>query len=305
MSDSDPLSSALLEALPYINYFTGKTVVVKIGGSTLGSGDTTLQDVVWLKSLGIEPVIVHGGGNAITDWLGRIGKQARFVRGLRVTDDETMEVVRMTLAGKVNTELVSTINSLGGKAVGITGLDGGLIQAKRQSEDLGLVGKPIKVDLSVLTSLITAGCIVVIAPIGSGPHCEALNLNADTAAGEIAAALRAEKLILLSDVPGILDAAGAVISRLSAEDARGLIKSGVVSKGMIPKVEACIRALEGVRRTHIIDGRVPHALIRELFTDKGVGTMITRPDANGLEPSASMEYLVSSMRSSPAEESQK
>ena len=169
MPESDPLSAALLEALPYINYFAGKTVVVKIGGSTLGSGDTTLQDVVWLKSLGIEPVIVHGGGSAITEWLGRIGKQAQFVRGLRVTDEETMEVVRMTLAGKVNTELVATLNALGGRAVGITGLDGQLIQAKRQSEDLGLVGKPTKVDLTVLQALIAAGYIVVIAPIGCGP----------------------------------------------------------------------------------------------------------------------------------------
>jgi acetylglutamate kinase len=296
MTDKDVLSAALLEALPYINYFAGKTIVIKIGGSTLGSGDTTLQDIVWLKSLGIEPVIVHGGGNAITDWLSRIGKEARFVRGLRVTDEETMEVVRMTLAGKVNTDLVATINSLGGRAIGITGLDGHLLQARRQGDDLGLVGKVTKVDLGVLQTLIAAGYIVVIAPIGCGTGCEALNLNADTAAGEIAAALHAEKLILLSDVPGILDAQGQVISRVSMDEARALIKSGVVSKGMIPKVEACIRALDGVRRTHIIDGRVPHALIRELFTDRGVGTMITKTAANGLERSATMDYLVDVMR---------
>ncbi len=297
MTDKDHLSAALLEALPYINYFAGKTLVIKIGGSTLGSGDTTLQDIVWLKSLGVEPVIVHGGGNAITDWLGKIGKEARFVRGLRVTDEETMEVVRMTLAGKVNTELVAAINGLGGKAVGVTGLDGRLLQAKRQSEDLGLVGKVVRVDLSLLQALMAAGYIVVVAPIGCGPQCEALNLNADTAAGEIAVALHAEKLILLSDVPGILDENGALVSHVSMEQAKGLIKSGVVSKGMIPKVEACLRALDGVKRTHIIDGRTPHALIRELFTNRGVGTMITKTMPNGLEPSSNVEYLAESVGS--------
>jgi len=295
MSDKDALSAALLEALPYIHYFAGKTIVIKIGGSTLGSSDTTLQDIVWLKGLGIEPVIVHGGGNAINDWLARIGKEPRFVRGLRVTDEETMEVVRMTLAGKVNTELVAALNSLGGKAVGITGLDGRLLQCQRQSEELGLVGKVVKVNLEVLQTLMAAGYIVVIAPIGWGPQGEALNLNADTAAGEIAAALQAEKLLLLTDVPGILNGDGALISHISMDQARELIESGVVSKGMIPKVEACLRALDGVRRAHIIDGRVPHALIRELFTNRGVGTMITRTVPDGLEPSPSLEYLAKSI----------
>lgn len=295
MTDRDALSAALLEALPYINHFAGKTLVIKIGGSTFGSGDTTLQDIVWLKSLGVEPVIVHGGGSAITDLLARLGKEARFVRGLRVTDAETMEVVRMTLAGKVNTELVGAINALGGRAVGITGLDGRFIQAKRQSEELGLVGKVVRLDLGAPQALMAAGFIVVIAPIGCGPNGEALNLNADTAAGEVAAALRAEKLLVLSDVAGILDAQGALISQVSVEEARGLIKSGVVSKGMIPKVEACIRALDGVRRAHIIDGRVPHALIRELFTNRGVGTMITREREHDSEPAANVEYLAESV----------
>jgi acetylglutamate kinase len=302
--NDDALTAALLEALPYINYFAGKTIVVKIGGSTLGSGDTTLQDIVWLKSLGVEPIIVHGGGSAITDWLRKIGKPAKFVRGLRFTDEETMEVVRMTLAGKVNTELVATLNGLGGRAVGITGLDGSLLQATRLDADLGLVGKVVSVDLSLLQSLISAGYIVVIAPIGCGQGartdgmvnervaCEALNLNADTAAGELAAALHAEKLILLSDVPGILDAEGRLISQATVEGARELIASGAVTKGMIPKVEACIRALDGVRRTHIVDGRVPHALIRELFTDQGVGTMITHIQASNGKASASFKNLV-------------
>jgi acetylglutamate kinase len=307
-SSNGALTAALLEALPYINYFAGKTIVVKIGGSTLGSGDTTLQDIVWLKSLGVEPIIVHGGGSAITDWLGKIGKPARFVRGLRVTDDETMEVVRMTLAGKVNTELVAALNGLGGRAVGITGLDGGLLQATRLDEDLGLVGKVVGVDLRLLQTLVSAGYIVVIAPIGCGQsgspsgapgepsNCEALNLNADTAAAEIAAALHAEKLILLSDVPGILDSHGAVVSQATVDEARALIADGTVTKGMIPKVEACIRALDGVRRTHIIDGRAPHALIRELFTDQGVGTMITHSPANDVHAPASLKYLVNSVR---------
>jgi acetylglutamate kinase len=313
-SNNDALTAALLEALPYINYFAGKTIVVKIGGSTLGSGDTTLQDIVWLKSLGVEPIIVHGGGSAITDWLGKVGKPARFIRGLRFTDEETMEVVRMTLAGKVNTDLVATLNGLGGRAVGITGLDGLLLQATRLEDDLGLVGKIVAVDLTLLRTLVSAGYIVVIAPIGSGQGCapdgvpgerplfETLNLNADTAAGELAAALHAEKLILLSDVPGILDAQGCLIGQATVEEARELIANGTVTKGMIPKVEACIRALDGVRRTHIVDGRVPHALIRELFTDQGVGTMITHSPANDVQAPASLNYLVDSVR--PASESQ-
>jgi acetylglutamate kinase len=227
-----------------------------------------------------------------------------------------MEVVRMTLAGKVNTELVATLNGLGGRAVGITGLDGLLLRAARLDADLGLVGKVVGVDLSLLRTLVSAGYIVVIAPIGCGPgdvqdgtpgesrQCEALNLNADTAAGELAAALHAEKLILLSDVPGILDSAGQVISQATADQARGLIADGTVTKGMIPKVEACIRALDGVRRTHIIDGRVPHALIRELFTDQGVGTMITHATSNDGQAPASLKYLVNSVRPATAASSQ-
>jgi acetylglutamate kinase len=219
-----------------------------------------------------------------------------------------MEVVRMTLAGKVNTELVATLNGLGARAVGITGLDGQLLQATRLDEDLGLVGRVIDVDLGLLQTLVAAGYIVVIAPIGCGhggvrsgepgeqTTCDALNLNADTAAGELAAALHAEKLILLSDVPGILDADGRLITQATVEEARELIANGTVTKGMIPKVEACIRALDGVRRTHIVDGRVPHALIRELFTDQGVGTMITRSPAGDVQTPASLKYLVNSVR---------
>lgn len=296
MTQSDALSTALLEALPYINYFAGKTVVIKLGGSTLGSEDTTLQDVVLLKNLNIQPVIVHGGGNAITQWLNRIGKQATFVRGLRVTDEETMEVVRMTLVGKVNTDLVSTLNCLGVRAVGISGLDGRTIEARQASPDLGLVGEVTSVNLDLINALLRAGYVVVIAPIGSGEGEQSLNLNADTAAGEIAAAMKAEKLICLTDVPGVKGSDGQLISRCDRLQAEDMIQSGVISGGMIPKVRACLRALDGVRRAHIIDGRVSHALVRELFTNGGVGTMITQAQEDALGDKVDIDALVKSMQ---------
>ncbi len=302
MTDCDPLSEALLEALPYINYFAGKTIVIKLGGSTLGSEDTTLQDIVLLKNLNIQPVLVHGGGNAITEWLARIGKKAQFVRGLRVTDEETMQVVRMTLVGKVNTDLVSSLNALGVSAVGISGLDGRMIEARQLSPDLGLVGEVTHVNLDLLKTLVQAGYIVVIAPIGSGEGDQALNLNADTAAGEIAAALHAEKMICLTDVPGVKAGDGSLLSGCYRAKVRGLIKSGVISGGMIPKVQACLRALDGVRRAHIIDGRVSHALVRELFTTGGIGTMITNEEQieengqNGIARAAGIEALVKTMQ---------
>lgn len=296
MSESEKLSAALLEALPYINYFAGKTVVIKVGGSMLGNEDTTLQDIVLLKNLNIQPVIVHGGGNTITEWLARIGKKAQFVRGLRVTDDETMEVVRMTLVGKVNTEFVATLNALGVRAVGISGLDGRTIEARQLSPDLGLVGEVTRVNLDLLDVLVKAGYVVVIAPIGSGDGDQALNLNADTAAGEIAATLRAEKLICLTDVPGVKAKDGSLISRCHRAQVEELIQSGVISGGMIPKVQACLRALDGVRRTHIIDGRVSHALVREMFTNVGVGTMITNTEQDGADNAAVMDALVRSIQ---------
>lgn len=296
MTESENLSAALLEALPYINYFAGKTVVIKLGGSTLGSEDTTLQDIVLLKNLNIQPVLVHGGGSVITDWLARIGKKAQFVRGLRVTDEETMDVVRMTLVGKVNTDLVSSLNALGVRAVGISGLDGRMIEARPLSPDLGLVGEVTHVNLDLLDTLVKGGYVVVIAPIGSGEDGKALNLNGDTAAGEIAAALQAEKLICLTDVAGVKDKDGHLISRIARAKVEELIQSGVVSGGMIPKVQACLRALDGVRRAHIIDGRVSHALVRELFTTGGVGTMITTTEENGLEKTVNIDALVKSMQ---------
>jgi len=296
MTEQESLSAALLEALPYINYFAGKTVVVKLGGSTLGSEDTTLQDIVLLKNLNIQPVLVHGGGSVITDWLGRIGKKAQFVRGLRVTDEETMDVVRMSLVGKVNTDLVSTLNTLGVRAVGISGLDARTVEARPLSPDLGLVGEVTRVNLDLLNTLVQAGYVVVIAPIGSGEEGQALNLNADTGAGEIAGARQAEKLICLTDVPGVKGKDGNLISRIQRAKVEELVQSGVISGGMIPKVQACLRALDGVRRAHIIDGRVSHALVRELFTNGGVGTMITRSEENGLEKTVNIDALVKSMQ---------
>lgn len=274
------MGTSLLEALPYISHFTGKIVVVKIGGSTLSSQDTVLEDIVLLRKLAINPVLVHGGGSTISDWLKKIGKKARFVDGLRVTDDETMDVVKMVLAGKVNSELVATVNRLGGHAVGLNGLDGRLIEARRHIRhgDIGLVGEVTSINLDLLRKVVDGGYIPVIAPIGLAADGHALNINADTAAGEIAAALKAEKLVFLTDVVGVCDRDGTLISHITTTQVDDLVSSGVISGGMIPKIEACVKSLNGVKRTHIIDGRVPRALICELFTQKGIGTMITRED---------------------------
>jgi acetylglutamate kinase len=262
------------EALPYLSNLAGQTIVVKIGGSTLGSNDTTLEDLVALQRLHVKVVVVHGGGAIITDWLKRIGKQATFVRGLRVTDAETMEVVTMALAGKVNKDLVGQIQALGGRAVGLSGLDGGLMRARQKDPDLGAVGEVTSVDAGVVHAVSASGYIPFIAPLALADDGSALNLNADTAAGEIAVALRADRLLFLTDVEGIRQD-GKLLSQLTATQTRELIAAGVISGGMIPKAEACIRAVEAGHRSHIIDGRTPGALIRELFTDAGVGTMIT------------------------------
>lgn len=272
--------SAINEALPYITALPGKTIVVKIGGSTLGSHDTTLRDVVALQRMQIKVVLVHGGGAVISDWLKRVGKQPIFSRGLRVTDAETMELVTMTLAGKVNKGLVGQIQALGGTAVGLSGVDGGLIRARQKDPDLGAVGEVTGVDRTVVDVLTSAGAIPVVAPIALADDGTALNLNADTAAGEIAAAIRADRLIFLTDVPGISHN-GKLLTTLTSRRVAALIEAGVIGGGMIPKAEACVRALAAGQRSHIIDGRQPHALIRELFTDVGVGTMITDDPQEG------------------------
>lgn len=275
------IAGALAEALPFVAQYAGKTIVIKIGGSTLGGNDTTLEDIITLQRLRLDVVLVHGGGSVISGWLRKVGKEPKFVNGLRVTDEETMEVVLMSLAGKVNKELVAGIQALGGRAIGLSGIDGGMIRGTRKNDWLGCVGEVTSVDLGAIRALTSAGFVPVIAPIAlgvggtnGGRDCEALNLNADTAAAEIAVALKAEKLIFLTDVPGIKGVDGTLIPEMSASQARDLIRDGVISGGMIPKAQACLRALDNVWRSHIIDGRVPHALIRELFTQQGVGTMI-------------------------------
>ncbi|MBV8084331.1 MAG: acetylglutamate kinase [Chloroflexi bacterium] len=272
------IASVLQEALPYINYFNDKIVVVKMGGSALSSEQTVLQDVIWLKNLQVKVVLVHGGGPAISDWLKRIGIESRSVKGLRVTDEATMEVVKMVLVGKVQQELVAMIQGLGGEAIGISGLDGRLFECERYTGDgdLGLVGRIKRVNLSPVNAALQQGYIPVVTPIGLGEGGVAYNINADLGAGELAAAMRAEKLIFLTDVEGIHDNDGKLISELDVKSIPELTNSGVLSGGMLPKVEAAGRALERVKRVHIIDGRVPHALVRELFTDKGVGTMVVR-----------------------------
>lgn len=272
--NGENLVAALFEALPYINRFAGKTVVVKMGGSAFSGRDTTLQDIVTLKSLGIRPVLVHGGGNDISNLLKRLGTEPKFVGGLRVTDEATIDAVVMVLAGKVNKELTAALGALGAPAVGLSGIDGGLLEGRIKDPALGLVGEVTRVNLKVLDAVAEAGFIPVVAPLALGEGGRPLNVNGDTAAGEIAAAMKAAKMIFLTDVEGIRGADGKTITQISRNQLQALIETGVVSGGMIPKVQACMKALEGAERAHIIDGREPHALIRELYTDRGIGTMI-------------------------------
>lgn len=282
----------LIEALPYIKKFSGKTVVIKYGGNAMINDElkkAVMQDVILMKYVGIKPVIVHGGGPEITNMLKRLDIKSEFVKGLRVTDAKAMEVVEMVLVGKVNKEIVSHINTLGGNAVGLSGKDGGLITARKQlarddagnaTVDIGLVGEVQNVSPEILYTLLRNDFIPVVAPIGFDENGNTYNINADYVAGEIAAALHADKLVLLTDVEGIFrnhkDKAS-LISELKIADVEELILQGVISGGMIPKVECCVNALaKGVGRTHIIDGRIPHAILLEVFTDEGVGTMVVK-----------------------------
>lgn len=276
--NGDPVTQTLVEALPYVTRWSGCTLVIKLGGSALEAERAVLEDCVHLRRLGAYPVVVHGGGASISAWLKRIGKESRFTHGLRVTDAETRDVARMTLIGEVNASLVGLVNGLGGRAVGLSGLDGPMIRARyhREYGDIGFVGEIEAVDPEVIRAVTGMGFIPIIAPIGYGPEGEALNINADTAAADVAVALAAEKMIFLTDVVGILGGDGRLISEVDEEELEGLIADGTVSGGMIPKVKACQRAMAGVHQTHIIDGRFPHALIRELFTVHGVGTMISK-----------------------------
>jgi acetylglutamate kinase len=269
------MATAIKEALPYIARYVGKTVVIKIGGSIHGDG-TALEDVVTLARLGVKPVVVHGGGPMITEWQGRMGLEPKFVDGRRYTDETTLDLARMVLIGKANSDLVAHLVSLGGRAVGLSGIDGGLIRAKLRDPKLGLVGEVTHVDLGPVKALMDAGYLVVVAPSATDGEGQPLNVNADSIAGDIARALGAEKLVMFTDVDGVKDKSGKVLSALTVEQVTAYIASGEISGGMIPKVEACVTALDTVPRAHILDGRVPHALLGELFTDAGVGTMITR-----------------------------
>ena len=276
---TDEKTDALLEALPYICEFVGKTIVVKVGGS-VGDEGTVLDDVVWLKRLGINPVLVHGGGSQISERLSRLGVETRFVEGRRFTDQQTLEVVHEVLM-RINGDFVAYLNGHKVSAWGCNGLDGEILQARLRDERLGLVGEVEAVNLKPIVSLVEQGYVVVIAPLAAGPQSQPLNVNADTAAGEIARALSAEKLVLFTDVPGVLDAHGTVVPELTRERVERMLDAGTIQGGMIPKIQACLRALETVPRVHILDGRVPHALIRELFTHEGVGTMLTSETRQG------------------------
>ncbi|URR35432.1 acetylglutamate kinase [Thermosynechococcus sp. HN-54] len=286
LSDSDRVR-VLSEALPYLQAFAGRTFVVKYGGAAMKEEhlkDSVIRDIVFLSYVGIRPVVVHGGGPEINTWLGKLNIEPQFKNGLRVTDAATMDVVEMVLVGRVNKEIVTLINRAGGQAVGLCGKDGNLIRARAQGEEsIGFVGEVQGVDTRVISALVDKGYIPVISSVAADERGQAYNINADTVAGEIAAALGAEKLILLTDTAGILRDyrdPSTLIYRLDIAEARRLIKEGVVSGGMIPKVTCCVRSLaQGVKAAHIIDGRVPHALLLEIFTDSGIGSMLVGSNA--------------------------
>lgn len=287
-------ASILVEALPYIQEFYGKTIVIKYGGNAMVSDtlkDEVMQDIALMKYVGIRPVIVHGGGPEITGFLKKVGKQSSFVAGLRVTDAETVEIAEMVLDGKINSEIVTLLNQRGARAVGLSGKDAGLIRARKKlahvyeneaekEVDIGYVGEVEAMNVSVIKDLLDRDYVPVVAPIGVGQDGESYNINADYVAAGIAGALAAEKLLLLTDIEGIykdFDDKSSFLSTIRMQEARDYIKGGRIAGGMIPKVEACLRALEGgTRKTHIIDGRLAHSLILELFTSTGIGTQVVR-----------------------------
>ncbi|HPQ45196.1 MAG TPA: acetylglutamate kinase [Syntrophales bacterium] len=283
----------LLEVLPYIRRFYDKIIVLKYGGHAMVDDNLKkmfAMNVVMMKYIGINPVIVHGGGPQIGSYLKKLGKDSKFIQGMRVTDEETMDIVEMVLAGKVNKEIVGLINNHGGRAVGLSGKDGNIIEAEKYylSEekakdtppeiiDIGLVGRVRKVNAGLIKALIEDGFIPVIAPTGAGDGGETYNINADIVAGEVAAALGAEKLVLLTDVEGIMDKKGRLINSINTVKTDELIANGTISGGMYPKVKCCLKALRnGVGKTHIIDGRLDHSILLEIFTDRGIGTEVVK-----------------------------
>jgi acetylglutamate kinase len=276
-------AAVLVEALPYIRRFRDKTFVIKYGGHAMEDAElraSFAQDVVLLKYIGVRPVVVHGGGPQIEATLARLGLTSSYVDGLRVTDADTMQVVEMVLGGQINPEIVQLVNRAGGRALGLTGRDGGMLGVRRRrpgGRDIGLVGEVTEVDPSPVTATADAGFVPVVAPVGVDADGVAHNVNADEAAAALARALGAAKLLMLTDVEGVKDAEGRLLRQLSAEQARKLIGEGTIQGGMIPKVQCCLAAVEGgVERAHVIDGRIRHAVLLEIFTDGGVGTLIAR-----------------------------
>jgi acetylglutamate kinase len=264
------------ETFNVIEALKGKILVIKLGGSALEHQRTVLQDIVWLRSLGVYPLLVHGGGPSIDEWLKKLNIQVRFENGLRVTDSQTLDIVRMVLLGQLNPQLVLMTSQMGGKAIGLSGMDGGMVRAHIADEHLGFVGEIDTIDVTLLWNLVEAGYIPIVAPLGEAPNGACLNINADLVASHLAGALGAEKLLFLSNVTGICRLNGEVISEMTEAQARWLIEDGVITGGMIPKVQACLDALATVPCVHIIDGREPHALLQGLFTRQRMGTMIVR-----------------------------
>ena len=279
----DQSAQTLIQALPYIREFSGKTIVVKYGGNAMideGLKRAVMTDIVLMRYVGINPILVHGGGPEVSEAMRRMGKEPAFIGGLRVTDEETMEIVEMVLAGKTNKNIVAHLNREGGKAVGLSGKDANLLVAQKDTRrgDIGFVGRITDVDPGIIHTLTAAGYIPVISSVAIGSDGESFNVNADTAAGALAAALGATKLILMTDVEGLyrdFNDKASLLSEMTTGEVDAMIASGAADKGMIPKLEACLDALDGgVERAHIIDGRRPHALLIEVFTDSGIGTMI-------------------------------
>ena len=277
-------AEVLIEALPYIQKFNRKIIVVKYGGSAMSNEElqkNVIKDVTLLKLVGFKPIIVHGGGKEISRWVGKVGKEAKFINGLRVTDEETMDVVQQVLCGRVNKNLVAQLNRLGGQAIGLCGMDGQLFQAEQLDEKYGLVGKITGVNPEPVENALLSGYIPVVSTVAQGVDADtAYNINADTAAAKIASALHAQRLILMTNIQGLLkdkDDPTSLIPLIDMEEAEGMIGSGIISGGMIPKIECCITALKNnVSKVIIMDGRIPHSVLMELFTDTGAGTMIVK-----------------------------